>query len=219
MHVHIYKVLKLKILKFFLKIKVWGVKTPAGNAILNQRQLPFLSYLTVNSKAPNQGHAPRPRTLHFILIFWTIYKLEFVLTIPTWWGLFKDNAGLPVATRPRTVLGSLLPVLRGAIGLETPYEPSLWPSPPGTSGVAEAQRRKHQNLSTSVSCFYCWCSGSSGTVFLAAADLELRVVRLRLAAGAEDWLGLLRRREGVVSALLSLEAGDSYINYFNVSYY
>jgi hypothetical protein len=125
-------------------------------------------------------------------------------------------------TRPRTVSGSLLPVLWGAIGLETPYEPSLWPSPPGlgqgvgTSGVAEARRRKHQNLSTSVPCFYC-CSGSSGPIFLAAADLKLRVVRLRLAAGAEDWLGLLRRREGVVSALFSLEAGDSYMVIVNVS--
>ena len=82
----------------------------------------------------------------------------------------------------------------------------------GTSGVAEARRRKHQNLSITVSCFYYCCSGSSGPTFVAAADLELRVGRLRLAAGVEDWLGLLRRRrEGVISALFSLEAGDSYM--------
>jgi hypothetical protein len=78
--------------------------------------------------------------------------------------------------------------------------------------VAEARRRKHQNLSITVSCFYCCCSGSSGTTLVAATNLELRVVRQRLAAGVEDWLGLLRRgREGVVSALISLEAGDSYM--------
>ncbi len=83
------------------------------------------------------------------------------------------------------------------------------------SGLAKgwgSRRRKHQNLSITLSCFYCCCSGSSGPIFVAAADLELRVVRLQLAAGVEHWLGLLRRRrESVVSALFSLEAGDSYM--------
>jgi hypothetical protein len=85
--------------------------------------------------------------------------------------------------------------------------------------VAETRRRKHQNLSITVSCFYCCCSGSSGPIFVAAADLELRVVRLRLAAGVEDWLGLLRwRRVGVVSALFSLEAVESYMAKVIVSF-
>ncbi len=75
--------------------------------------------------------------------------------------------------------------------------------------MAEARRRKHHNLSTSVSYFYCCCS---------AADLELRVVLLRLAAGVEDWLGLLRRREGAVSAFFSLEAGDSNMAIVIVSF-
>ncbi len=78
--------------------------------------------------------------------------------------------------------------------------------------MAETRRRKHQNLSITVSCFYCCCSGSTGPIFVAAADLELRVVRLWLATGVEDWLGLLRRRRvGVVSALFSLEAVESYM--------
>ena len=77
--------------------------------------------------------------------------------------------------------------------------------------MAKARRRKHQNLSITVSCFYCCCSGSSGPTLVAAADLELRVVRQRLAAGVEDWLGLLRRREGVVSEFFSLKDGLSYM--------
>ena len=67
-------------------------------------------------------------------------------------GLFQDNMGPPVATRLRTISGSLLPVLQGDIGLETPYEPSLWENPPaagiwvGPSGVAEARRLTGSNL-------------------------------------------------------------------------
>jgi hypothetical protein len=49
-------------------------------------------------------------------------------------GLFQDNIGAPVVTRPRTILGSLVPVLLGDIGMETPYEPSIWTSPPLAPG-------------------------------------------------------------------------------------
>ena len=49
-------------------------------------------------------------------------------------GLFQDNIGAPVVTRPRTILGSLVPVLLGDIGMETSYEPSIWTSPPLAPG-------------------------------------------------------------------------------------
>jgi hypothetical protein len=59
----------------------------------------------------------------------TLFMLLFLVS-----GLFQDNAGAPVDTRPRTVLGSLVPVLLGDIGLETPYEPSIWTIPPFAPG-------------------------------------------------------------------------------------
>ena len=69
-------------------------------------------------------------------------------------GLFQCTR-LPLALGLKTVLGSLIPftvVLPGDIGLETPYEPSLWTSPSapgqwvGTSSVALARRLTGSNL-------------------------------------------------------------------------
>ena len=113
MHVHIYKVLKLKILKFFLKIKVWGVKTPAGNSILNQRQLPFLSYLTVNSKATNQGHAPRPRTKatnpSFHLNFLDYIQIRICTYYTNMMGAFQGKCRTPCCHAPSDCVRVLTP--------------------------------------------------------------------------------------------------------------
>jgi hypothetical protein len=49
-------------------------------------------------------------------------------------GFSRYNIGAPGATRPRTISGSLVPVLLGDIGLETPYEPSIWTIPPLAPG-------------------------------------------------------------------------------------
>ncbi len=55
----------------------------------------------------------------------TLFMFLFLVS-----GLFQDNIGAPVVTRPRTILGSLVPVLLGDIGMETSYEPSIWTIPP-----------------------------------------------------------------------------------------
>ncbi len=80
-------------------------------------------------------------------------------------------------------------LLRGDIGLETPYVLSLWFSPPSDGNVV----------------------GTSGVVenFFISYFLVYLDLRLMLAFG-EDWAGLFRVRAGVGSAFLLLEDGLSY---------
>ena len=98
------------------------VISQSGWRSVNTWKITPQSVITMLSKIPGSSD-PLPDLKE------TLFMLLFLVS-----GLFQENIGTPVDTRPRTVLGSLVPVLLGDIGLETPYEPSIWTIPPFAPG-------------------------------------------------------------------------------------